>query len=92
MIGQNSDSLYTDQKMDLNKNDRIVLFTDGLLNIKKSNDNEFNFSLFESAVRSSSLLSTEEATEFILKELTGSDTQPGFYDDVTILIIDIHEI
>jgi len=69
--------------------DRIILYTDGLIEIYSEMDEVFGREKFKELLIQSKDLSADESTEFIYRSLCKWTSVKPFKDDFTLIIIDI---
>jgi sigma-B regulation protein RsbU (phosphoserine phosphatase) len=86
-----SDNNYFDQTLeeysvDLNTNDTIVLYTDGVTEAKNENLEDFGDKQFLNILRNNSSLSANDLSNKIIKEITVFSSNHAQYDDITLVI------
>jgi len=72
--------------IDLNENDTIVLYTDGVTEAKNELLEDFGDKLFLQALQSNINLTAEELSNTIIKEITVFSSGHEQYDDITLVI------
>jgi serine phosphatase RsbU (regulator of sigma subunit) len=72
--------------IELNNNDTIVLYTDGVTEAKNEDLEDFGDKHFLDLLRSNSSLSAEELSNKIIKEITVFSSNHSQYDDITLVI------
>ncbi len=72
--------------IDLNENDTIVLYTDGVTEAKNEALEDFGDKYFLHVLRSNVNLSAEELSNKIIKEITVFSSGHEQYDDITLVI------
>ncbi len=87
-IGTTSDFKKTLEEMEiqLENNDIVVLFTDGINESKNSQNEEFGYSRLQQLIKENSEISTDDLSRKIIKEVslfTKGNTQ---HDDITLVI------
>jgi serine phosphatase RsbU (regulator of sigma subunit) len=89
-LGWLPDAHYTDQKIPLSSDDRIILFTDGLLECRNSSGEILGMERFQHIVRRLQCKTAEQCADAIIEEAKAwSGKSEPFRDDVTLIIIDI---
>lgn len=81
---------YDSESIILEKDDVIILFTDGVTEAKNINDNEFSDERLEALCLNYSDLSSSDMVEKIKEEVRKFADGASQSDDITILIIKIH--
>jgi serine phosphatase RsbU (regulator of sigma subunit) len=72
--------------IDLNENDTIVLYTDGVTEAKNEKLEDFGDKQFLQVLQSNIYLSAEELSNKIIKEITVFSSGHEQYDDITLVI------
>lgn len=72
--------------IDLNENDTIVLYTDGVTEAKNEHLEDFGDKYFLQVLQSNIKLSAEELSNKIIKEITVFSSGHEQYDDITLVI------
>ncbi len=83
---------YRTSVLDLEKGDRIILFTDGIIEARDREGRMFTEKRLHSLIRDTGDLDTGELADRILytvKGWTGIDREESHDDDVTLIVIDI---
>ena len=91
MLGPFSDSKYSAITFSLEKGDRIVLITDGIVEAKDSSENEFGMERLQQIVESNHALPASRFADALLYGLSGWSEHAigsGQLDDITLLAID----
>lgn len=78
---------YETEKIQLEKDDLIILFTDGITEAKNSSDKEFTDERLESIIKSVSDLSSNKILEEIKKEIREFTEGEMQSDDITLIVI-----
>jgi len=86
-----SDGEYFEQTLeeysvDLNENDTIVLYTDGVTEAKNEQLEDFGDKQFLQVLQSNINLNAEELSNKIVKEITVFSSGHEQYDDITLVI------
>ena len=93
MLGPFSDSKYSAITFSLEKGDRIVLITDGIVEAKDSSENEFGMERLQQIVESNHTLPASRFADALLYGLSGWSEHAigsGQLDDITLLAIDFN--
>lgn len=77
---------YSDRALDLKPADRILLYTDGVIEASNASGEAFGVERLSQSVRNSSRLGPDEAADAILKEVKA--WSPKQEDDITIMLCD----
>jgi serine phosphatase RsbU (regulator of sigma subunit) len=94
MLGPFSDSTYSSTTFTLEKGDRIVLITDGILEAKDASGCGFGMDRLTSIVESNYALPANPFADALLNELSSSSKNaigPGQEDDITLLTVDFRD-
>jgi two-component system sensor histidine kinase ChiS len=93
-IGIFDDSMYSTMEIDLIPGDRIILYTDGILEALNPDHVEFGTERFHSLIESSAELSVSNFVDRVIATV-GSwsmiDLGRGLSDDVTLVVIDFNQ-
>ena len=92
LIGLNIGEKYTKITIDIQKGDRIVLFTDGIVEERNKNGDILNEVALERIIRENPSLPPESLIDVIFNSIygwSGKYSQEGLKDDATLLVIDI---
>ena len=92
LIGLNTDEKYKKTTIDIKKGERIVFFTDGIVEEKNINGKIFDDITLEMIIRENPSLSAEGLSNEIFKSIyswSESYSKSGLKDDATLLVIDI---
>lgn len=86
-LGFEPGSIYDETTVDFHPNDRLLLYTDGIIEARNKNGEEFGYERLETYLRHKLKGHPETVRRELIatvREFTGID---GFEDDVTILIV-----
>jgi len=86
-LGFDSGSIYNEAVVDFHSNDRLLLYTDGIVEARNKSDEEFGYDRLEAYLRNELGGHPENVRRGlveVVREFTGVE---GFEDDVTILIV-----
>jgi serine phosphatase RsbU (regulator of sigma subunit) len=92
ILGPFPDAVYENAEFDITKGDRLVLYTDGIIEAKNSAGSFFGDELFETFIVEHSFDSAEQTSELFLKHLSrwsGKSVTTSYDDDLTLLVIDV---
>ncbi len=89
-IGLQQELKLSEEEFGLKPGDRIILFTDGIIESRNRDGELFGYDRFLQLVREKQDLSPREFSDFILKRLSEWSQQgQRFDDDLTIIVMDI---
>ena len=91
LLGSIDTARYADETVDLAPGDRIVLFTDGVIETTNADREQFGRDRIAGVLRNNHTAGIEDLSNTILSELVMFMDQPVFEDDVTILIAEVME-
>jgi phosphoserine phosphatase RsbU/P len=86
VLGLLSSSIYTSTKRPLQQGDRILLYTDGIVEAENANEEEFGHERLTGLLQTSVTMAAEEAADLILN--TVRDWSWRQTDDITVLVCD----
>lgn len=86
-LGLYADKKYTDSKVQLQKNDTLVLFTDGVTDLQDANKLHFGFERFRDNVSHLTKLTPEEMIKRLDKSLMVYKGNVKQTDDITLMAI-----
>ncbi len=92
LIGLNPDEKYRNMTIDLKKGERLVFFTDGLVEERDVDGNLINEKILEKTIKNNKTISPDDLLDKIFNtiyNLSANYKQCGLEDDATMLIIDI---
>ena len=92
LIGLNREEKYKNQIIDIRKGERLVFFTDGLVEERDIDGNIIDEEVLEKTIRENTMLSPGELLDEIFNTvytLSANYKISGLEDDATMLIIDI---
>ena len=91
-IGIFPDSTYSVNELDLFENDRIILYTDGIIEARNFERTIFGDERFHDVIRAGSELTADEFAGSVVDEVkkwAGITSEKSLVDDITLFIIDI---
>ena len=80
---------YEEKSTKLSAGDRIILYTDGIVETKNPEHEEYGYQRFEDMVTFSSALSNEKLAELVIDDITQFAAGEPIKDDVSILILEV---
>lgn len=89
MIGLKKDLEFKSQKRDIKENDRLILYTDGIIEARNDQRVIFGELRFESLICDNVLLEAKEMVDVVIQKLNSFCNSNTFNDDVTILVVDV---
>jgi sigma-B regulation protein RsbU (phosphoserine phosphatase) len=81
-----SSAIYTSTKRPLLKGDRLLLYTDGVVEAENADEEEFGHERLGSLLRTSESMTAEETADLILNTVRGWSSSQA--DDLTVLVCD----
>jgi phosphoserine phosphatase RsbU/P len=78
-----------EKEMSLIKGDRVLLYTDGIIEYTDPDRKEFGDNRFKDFIRSNSTLPSGNFTETLLSTLQASSCENTFNDDLCLLVFDV---
>jgi phosphoserine phosphatase RsbU/P len=93
LLGLFPDATYSVVELQVERGDRAVLYTDGILETRSPSEQEFGIDLFKGFLESSHELAADAFADSMLEELSGWSEHPKGQrqeDDITLLVIDFH--
>jgi sigma-B regulation protein RsbU (phosphoserine phosphatase) len=84
---------YTESEVSFEIGDRLLLYTDGLLEAEYAGGQSFGDAVLPIFIQEKQDLGTEQFADLLLNEVLAwsrDGTEPRQEDDITILVIDIH--
>jgi serine phosphatase RsbU (regulator of sigma subunit) len=86
-LGFESMSVYDEAEVDFCENDRLLLYTDGIVEARNSNDEEFGYERLEAYLLNQLSGPPESARRGLIEAVRKFTGNNEFEDDVTILIV-----
>jgi serine phosphatase RsbU (regulator of sigma subunit) len=90
-LGVRKNMVYKEKKVKLRRGDRLILYTDGIIEARNPEGEEFGFDRFEEVILSYAEVSAREIREGILNKLTDFTRGEPQLDDITLVVIRIEE-
>ena len=90
-LGVRRDSTYRAKRIELGPGDYLVFYTDGIIEARNQDGEEFGFERFERVILSHTISSAREMRDGILKELHEFSRGEPQFDDITLVIIKVKE-
>ena len=91
IIGWLEDISIEPVEMDIEKGDRLILFTDGITESFNSSEEMYGFKRLQDMVEKSAGVSGDELIDDIIKDLREWKGGQQFNDDFTIVVVDVNE-
>jgi serine phosphatase RsbU (regulator of sigma subunit) len=88
-IGWHKDNRFSESSFQLQPGDRIILYTDGIIECFNDEREMYGVERFKIFVRTNHNLSGEVLSKLLITELKGFMAGDTFDDDITLVIIDI---
>ena len=88
MMGVFSSAAYSSTKRSLAKGDRLLLYTDGVIEAANGSEEEFGRERLRNLLTSSAAMTVEELADRILS--TVKEWAPTQMDDLTVVVCDCH--
>jgi sigma-B regulation protein RsbU (phosphoserine phosphatase) len=89
-----SDEAYADTEFSFEMGDRILVYTDGLSEAENAAGDSFGETALPILIRENQELDAEQFVDLLLKEVlawSSDGTERQQADDITMLVIDIHD-
>lgn len=87
----NVDNLLTEQELAVTPGDKVILYTDGVLDAKNNSNESFTFERLEGIVKENGDLSIQDLITFIKRELFTFIKNTPQYDDITLVGLEIRQ-
>ena len=87
LLGRFGDARFTSTALDLEPGDRILLFTDGVVEATGAAEEPFGEERLKSALADHAGLTADELADAVLDELARWTESPG--DDLTLVVVDV---
>jgi phosphoserine phosphatase RsbU/P len=81
-----SSAVYTSTKQPLLSGDRLLLYTDGIIEAANSGEEEFGYERVSHLLQASAKMAAEEAADLILNTVSGWSSSQS--DDLTVIVCD----
>ncbi len=91
IVGAFEDEGFQETEFKFESGDRLILFTDGILEAKSKDRKFFGKDMLVSLVRENSELSPKELSEMFTRTLAQHMKDSEIHDDITLLIIDYND-
>jgi sigma-B regulation protein RsbU (phosphoserine phosphatase) len=92
LLGQFPEETYSAVRVPVEPGDKVLLYTDGILETKSPSEQEFGLDLFKGFLESNHHLKADMFADLLLDELSSWSENPrgqGQQDDITFLTIDL---
>ena len=93
LLGVRPNEPYTENEFSFEIGDRLLLYTDGLLEAENAGGQSFGDEVLPTFIQEKQDLGAEQFADLLLNEVlswSGDGTQPRQEDDITMLVIDFH--
>ena len=93
LLGVRPNEPYEETKFSFEMGDRLLLYTDGLLEAENAREQSFGDEVLPSFIQENQNLGTEQFADLLLSEVLSwsrDGAQGGQEDDITVLVIDFH--
>lgn len=88
-ISSDMDELYVTHECGVGSGDKIVLFTDGIIEARNPDEREFGMERFISCIKAGYRLSGDELMRAIVRGLAGFANLNSLRDDATVFIVEL---
>jgi len=88
-ISSDMDELYVTHECSINPGDKIVLFTDGIIEARSPDEKEFGMDRLIAGIREGYKLSGDELMKTIVRSLAGFANLDSLRDDATVFIVEL---
>jgi len=95
LLGLFPEAIFSSVDVPVEPGDKLLLYTDGILETKSPSEQEFGVDLFKGFLESNHNLNSDAFADLLLDELSSWSEQPkgiGQGDDITLLTIDFQSI
>lgn len=89
LMGFDGAARYAAGEVTVAPGDRLLLFTDGLIEATDARDEQFGLERLERILADCAALDPEALADWLLAELRSFRGAPGFEDDLTLLVADV---
>jgi serine phosphatase RsbU (regulator of sigma subunit) len=86
-LGFDVGSTYDEVVVDFNQNDRLLLYTDGIVEARNNSEEEFGYDRLEAYLQNKLSGHPEHVRRGLVDAVLGFTGVDGFEDDVTVLIV-----
>ena len=88
------DETYENAEFDLDINDRLIFYTDGIIEIRNNNEKMFGIKNFQNLIIDTASYDIEEFADNIINTIQKwyNTEELVFTDDVTLLALDINKV
>ncbi len=91
LLGPFAEAQYINEEYEFGQQDRLVLYTDGIIEARTKSGELFGMQRLEALIRGKAVHTTEECADFIITRLmqwSGKGQNASLDDDLTLIIID----
>lgn len=89
IIGYTNDVVFNHNVIDIKPDDRLIFYTDGIIETRNKKDELFGMTKLEELVVHSLASNTKDAVDSIIREIDIFRNDMPLEDDITLLIVDI---
>ena len=91
VLGQMGSAMLglTEERIDIQPNDRLVLFTDGLTDLRNAQDEMYGITRLEQLFQTVARLPADDLCKAVYTELEAFQGQAEQYDDMTLLVVQV---
>lgn len=89
ILGMNSDSVYSNDSLQINSKDKIIFYTDGIFECVNAKGKAFGSRRFETFISKSSQLDPLTLCDSLLKETADFCEGQSYDDDVTLIVVEV---
>jgi sigma-B regulation protein RsbU (phosphoserine phosphatase) len=86
-LGFDTGSVYNEAVADFHNNDRLLLYTDGIVEARRNNEEEFGYERLEAYLQNQFKKHPAIVRQGLVETVRSFTGVDGFEDDVTILIV-----
>ncbi|MFW5799479.1 MAG: SpoIIE family protein phosphatase [Spirochaetota bacterium] len=88
-IFEDAGEVYEENEIQLYPGDRIILYTDGIVETMNKDREEYGQERFEEMIRFSSALESEQVVDLVVDDIKKHAEGSKFRDDVSILVLEV---
>lgn len=88
-VFEDAEDVYQEKEIQLHPGDRIILYTDGIVETMNHEKEEYGEDRFEDMIRFSSALESEQVVDLVIDDIKNHAQGARFRDDVSILVLEV---